>query len=481
MLEKNHPIPFIGRNAELKRIQAQLLAPSASLIVIKGRRRIGKSRLVLEAAAQCPFYSFSGLAPIAGIQAQTQRDHFARTLSQLSHAPNFSFSDWSDGFDHLARLIPLKPCILLLDEISWMGWQDPSFIPKLKDWWDRISQTPGLVLIICGSVSSWIEENILNSTAFFGRITYSITLQELSLAESVCLLEARGCRFSRYEQWMILALTGGVPWYLEQINKTLSATENIRQLCFEPEGPLVTEYDRIFVDLFSSRGEIYQHIVEALSEQMHSLASLSDTLNYARSGTLANYLKQLIASGFITAFSDWSLKTGKTGKQSLYRLTDNYLRFYLRFIKPNRTPISRGYFRNVSVLSLPGFDSLMGNHVENLLLHHHLDLLHLLQIPLSEVVMDGPYIQRTTARTKGCQIDYAVQTRTHHFYLCECKFSRGVLGVDVAETVQEKCRKLSVPRNMHVSPILFYSGELSAGLAASTFFYRMISIDLLLS
>ena len=162
---------FIGRKTELDRLKALYHKKGPGLVVIKGRRRIGKSRLIVEFAsnyARQRFWSFAGLAPQDGLTAQEQRDHFARQLSLMLKVPPMTFSDWSDAFEHLSAHIKAGD-IILFDEISWMGAKDLSFIPKLKAWWDK--QTIHILLVFCGSVSTWIEENILKSTAFFGRRT----------------------------------------------------------------------------------------------------------------------------------------------------------------------------------------------------------------------------------------------------------------------------------------------------------------------
>lgn len=167
--------------------------------MIKGRHRIGKSRLISEFAAmntEHKFWRFAGLAPQEGLRAQEQRDHFARQLSSLLKIPPMTFLDWSDAFEHLSLQVRSGD-IIFFDEISWIGAKDPTFIPKLKAWWDK--QMLRIMLVVCGSVSTWIEENILKSTAFFGRINLSLTLELLSIPESAELLRKIGLRLSSYD------------------------------------------------------------------------------------------------------------------------------------------------------------------------------------------------------------------------------------------------------------------------------------------
>ena len=125
---------FIGRKYELELLKSLHNKQTPSLVVVKGRRRIGKSRLIAEFArplSSCTFWSFAGLAPQDGLSAQEQRDHFARQFSLMLKIPPMTFADWSDALEHLSLHIKAGD-IILLDEISWMGVKDPTFIPKLK-------------------------------------------------------------------------------------------------------------------------------------------------------------------------------------------------------------------------------------------------------------------------------------------------------------------------------------------------------------
>lgn len=129
-------IPFIGRAEELSALKRFLRKKTASLIVVKGRRRIGKSRLIEEFAKDFTFYSFAGLAPTEETTAQSQRDEFARQLSEQTGLPEVKADDWSKLFLLLFEKIKRGRIILLFDEISWMGSEDPDFLGKIKNAWD---------------------------------------------------------------------------------------------------------------------------------------------------------------------------------------------------------------------------------------------------------------------------------------------------------------------------------------------------------
>lgn len=469
--------PFVGRDNELQRLEDLLKSNRACLAVIKGRRRIGKSRLVEEFGKGKDFFSFSGLAPVKGVKAQDQRDAFARQLATMVHLPPLTFTDWSDAFAHLSRNLREKPTVILFDEISWMGSKDPTFISKLKVWWDLVLQKhPNVILILCGSISTWIDKNIINSTAFFGRVSLYLELTELSIPQCRDLLNLQGFKGSDLDFFKILSVVGGVPWYLEQIQTHQSADENIKRLCFEKNGLLVYEFDRIFNDLFSSRGAIYKKIIKILSQGMKDRVTLQKSLAYPSSGSLTSHLKALEICGFITKHPEWSLKTGKPGKSTLYRLSDNYLRFYIHYIEPALTKIEQGSYLETPLSSLPGWEPMLGFQLENLLLKNRALIYRALGIHAQDIVMDNPYFQKASERKKGCQIDYLIQMHSNTLFVCEVKMRRRELGLEIIESMKSKIASLSLPKGFGLSPVLLHLGPISDALLSSRYFYRIIDI-----
>jgi len=468
---------FVGRKKELALLKTLDGSGQGKLVVIRGRRRTGKSRLAREFGKDRKFLEFAGLPPTDSVTAQDQRNIFASKLAENLQLPPLTFNDWYDAFLNLSHHIDKTPTVILLDEISWMGSKDPTFLPKLKVWWDTVCEKhPNLVVIICGSVSTWIEKNIINSTAFFGRISLSIDLEPLSLPESGLFLNKMGFKGSNYEIFKILSILGGIPWYLERINPRQMADANIRQLCFEKDSLLLREFDLIFHDLFNEAGSSCKKIIHILTNGMKTLEEIRQSLNFSRSGVLSTYMKNLITSGFVTQYYQWSLKTERLGKQSLYRLTDLYSRFYIKYIERHRLKIKRGTYENMEINKLPGWEGMMGLQVESLLLQNRPLLLKSLEISAADVVADNPYNQSPTARKKGCQVDYLIQTRTNNLFVCEFKFMRREIGVEIIEEVKEKIRRLSVPRGHAVVPVLFHLGGVSDLVHDKDYFYRVVDI-----
>ena len=468
---------FIGRKAELERLKGLYKKKTPSLVVVKGRRRIGKSRLISEFATKISttqtFWSFSGLAPEDGISAQEQRNNFGRQLALKLKIPPMTFQDWSDAFEHLMLHIRHGD-IIIFDEISWMGSKDPSFIPKLKAWWDK--QTTHMLLVFCGSVSTWIEENILKSTAFFGRINLTISLEPLSIPESAAFLRAIGMKLSAYDMYKLLSIVGGIPWYLEQFNPSLTADDNIKQLAFEKTGLLVTEFDHIFYDLFNGKGTTYKKILNALKDGIKTLSEIRQSIEFAHSGTLSEMMDHLIVAGFVIKQSLWSFKNANPLKQSLYRISDPYMRFYLKVIEPHANVIAEGGFDQLPLSTMPGFETHMGLQLEVLLLQNRPLLLQKLGISPVDIVRSGPYRQTKTTTQKGCQIDYLIQTKTNNLFICEFKFKRREIDSDIISEMQDKISRLKTPKGFAKIAVLFHLSGVTSAVATRSYFYRIIDI-----
>jgi len=472
---------FIGRKEELTTLKSLWGKKSASLVIIKGRRRIGKSRLVEEFGKDHKFYPFTGLPPTSHTTAKSQRDIFAKQLKS-NLGITVEEDNWWSLLQALAKETEKSKTIILFDEISWIGSKDPDFLGILKTVWDtHFKRNPQLILILCGSVSSWIEKNILSSTGFLGRISLTLTLEELSLPECNSFWGNQRHSTSPYEKFKVLAVMGGVPRYLEEIRPHLSAEDNIHDLCFNKNGILFDEFEKIFSDLFSSRSEIYKHIVNYLAEIKGDRNQIAKALKMEVGGVISSYLDDLEKAGFIARDFSWIIKDSKLSKLSHFRLSDNYLRFYLKYILPNKPKISSGIFKERSITSLPGWSSIMGYQFENLVLRNRRYLHKLLEIRPEDVLSEGPYFQRTTKRNSGCQIDYMIQTKFESLYVCEIRFSKHELKQDVIKEIKEKISHLKRPRYFSYRPILIHVNGVSEHLEDSDYFGKIINFSDFLS
>lgn len=466
---------FVGREEELSELNLLLNKKSASLVVINGRRRIGKSRLVREFGKKHKLYTLSGIPPNKNTTAQSQREEFARQLNSLFSLPGLKATDWGDLFTILAQQVSRKRIILLLDEITWMGSLDSDFLGKFKTVWDlNFSQNPNLIVILCGSVSSWIEENILNSKGFVGRISLKLHLKELTIIECNQFLNLLGYQAKPYERFKILSITGGVPRYIEEVQPRLGAEQNIKRLCFKASGILFNEFNEIFHDLFSNRSIFYKKIVELLVNGHLEFNEICEKLEQAKSGAMSLYLDVLMKAGFIRRDFTWNLKNNEESNLSHYRLSDNYVRFYLKYIEKNKERIANGHFNNRSLSSLPGWTSIIGLQFENLVLNTREFIWKKLNLMPEDIVSDNPFFQRKTSRTPGCQIDYLIQTRYNTLFACEIKFSKHEIKPEIISEMQEKLKKLSLPRGFSCFPVLIHVNGVQESVQDAGYFIGCI-------
>lgn len=465
---------FIGRYKQLSILKQLLSKKSASLAVIKGRRRIGKSRLAEEFSRLFhKAFLFTGLPPGAKITADHQRDEFIRQMRE-QQIPSSGNQDWGSLFHDLAQYAQSGRVLIVLDEITWMGSLDPAFLGKLKIAWDSyFKKNPKLILIISGSNSAWIEENILSKTGFFGRVSLRMMLEELPLYHCNEFWGSLKEKISSYEKLKILAVTGGVPRYLEEIHPELTAEENIYRMCYQREGVLFNEFDDIFSDLFQKRSHRYKEIISCLANGKTTIDEISIALSREKGGDLSDILRELTEDDFVSRDYSWNIKQGKIGKISQYRLRDNYLKFYLRYILPYRHRIEMD-----EMASLPtGWETILGFQFENLVINNRKILHRLLNIPANEIIMCNPYLQTAGKQRSKCQIDYMVQTRFNTLYICEIKFSKHEIDGQVIKEVQEKIEKLVIGKGFSIRPVLIHVNGVSDGVLAADFFANIVDFS----
>jgi uncharacterized protein len=192
-------------------------------------------------------------------------------------------------------------------------------------------------------------------------------------------------------------------------------------------------------------------------------------------------LHDLIAAGFIERFHTWSLRKAKSSSLSQFTISDNYIRFYLKYIAPNKENILRGSFENRPLGMTVGWETVMGLQFENLVIHNRSSLFDLLNIHPSEILCDGPYFQKATKSRSGCQIDYMIQTKYNTLYVCEIKFSRHPIQLTIIKEVQQKIANLDSRGGMSIRPILIHVNGIDEGVCEEGYFSEIIDFGQILS
>jgi hypothetical protein len=191
---------------------------------------------------------------------------------------------------------------------------------------------------------------------------------------------------------------------------------------------------------------------------------------------MSGYLEDLVETGYVTKDHTWNTKDGQVSNLCKFRLKDNYLRFYLKYIEPRLSQITK---RGSS--TPPAWTTIMGLQFENLVLNNFQDLYELLGINPAEVLQDNPYFQRATATHPGCQIDNLIQTKFNTLYVCEIKFSKEPIGPSVIKEVKQKIARISRPKGFSIRPVLIHVNGITDAVIESEFFASIVDFGQLLT
>ena len=472
---KRSMVMFIGRENALDQLNALLQKQTASLVTCRGRRRIGKSTLieVFAERSKSRFIKLEGRRPEKGLTNNDELATFAKQLANQTSIESTPPSNWLDAFRRIdSQINDSERTVVLLDEVSWMAYYDKSFASDLKMAWDNLfKKHKKLIFVVCGSVSTWIRENIVDNGAFLGRRSLDIVLKELPISDCVKFWGKAASRIDEREIIDVLSVTGGVPRYLEEINPSLSAFENIRRLCFMPNSILRTDFDEMFNDVISKEQDFSAQVLRCLADGSKTGTEISKILRVDKGGRVSAALRRLEEAGLVS--SDVSIKpeTGKPSREIRFRLRDNYSRFYIKYIEPMKRIIDDGAFDCVSLEALEGIETVLGLAFENLVVNNYRELIPLINLKGTLVTSAAPY-RRVGGNKKGCQIDLLIQTRRT---ICVVEIKRRQeIGREIINEVDNKIRAIERPSGVSARAALVYLGHLSPVVEADGYFDSII-------
>ena len=476
---------FFGRKDLIDQLSALFRKRVASLVTCRGRRRIGKSTLVEKFAEKerCRFIKIEGKRPAPGLTNADELATFARQLADQTGAERGTPADWPDAFRRLdGRIGDREKTVVLLDEVSWLAYYADGFADDFKIAWDNLfKKHDRLVLVLCGSVSSWIRENIIDNSAFFGRRSLDIIVPELPLADCAKFWGPAASRIAPREILDVLSVTGGVPRYLEEIDPGLSAFENIRRLCFCPNALLRTDFGEMFRDVVTRERDFSGSVLKCLSDGPRTAAEIEAALGIGKGGRVSAVLERLSEAGLSTGDEVTDPETGRRPKERRWRLRDNYSRFFLKYIEPSAGAIDSGAFEITGLDTLEGIDSIFGLAFENLVVNHVRDLLPLLNLRGALVLSAAPYQRRGTSGARGragVQIDLLLQTRRT---VCVVEVKRkGEIGREIIDETDGKLKALKLPAGVSARAALVYEGHLAPIVEADGYFDSIVPFHRLL-
>ncbi|RYZ45755.1 MAG: ATP-binding protein [Sphingobacteriales bacterium] len=433
----------IGRKEEQQLLLDVLKSRSAGLVAVYGRRRVGKTYLIRNVYADRMVFELTGMygAPLRDQLLQFSRSMQKATGSKLALKPPDS---WAEAFGALEQFLESqskrKKLVVFLDEFPWLDGRKSGFLSAFEHFWNSwASKQQHIVVAVCGSAASWMIRNLVNSKGgLHQRITQKIRLLPFTIAETEMYIRSLGSSIDRYQVLQLYMALGGIPEYLNHIRKGESASTIIQKICFAKDGLLTGEFSNLYNSLFE-KAENHLKTVRALAGKPSGLTrqEIIDQCGLSSGGRTTEMLDELEQSGFIQALVPYEKMT----KDAVYRLTDEYSLFYLRFMDKRGTKqdwarISEGNTYRV----------WCGMAYEAVCLKHIAQLKNALGLKGKET-LEGTwrFVPAKGADAKGAQIDLLIDRSDHTINICEIKFYAEELTIDKAYAAELR-QKLDVFR-----------------------------------
>ena len=425
---------FIGREVELKLLENEYQKKYSSFIAVYGRRRIGKTELVNHFidSKKSSYFSVTG-AYNGGLKLQL--DNFANKLHLSFGCDTPVFEKWNDAFLCLQKEIENyakkkksmsvnAKFTIFIDELPWLAeMRNNGFKSSLSLFWnDFVSKRTDVCLIVCGSATSWIIDNILEDKgSLANRVTAIVHLKAFDLAETKLFLKSQGHKHLSDKSILdIYIALGGVAHYLKLLDPKESFVQNIQRLFFSQNGVLRTEYNHLFRSLFKNH-KAHEIIIKYLSSTWSgmTLKLLSEKKGLQAGSVLQKALRELEESGFLVKRKRYNQKS----RDTLYSICDSFIFFFTKWV--DQTAIvdlmqNRHYFQKI--FSSQSYKVWSGFSFENICHERLFEIKNALNI--AGVISHSYYwSEKIELRGKnGAQIDILLKRDDNVINLIECKY-----------------------------------------------------------
>ena len=439
---------LIGRENEKRQLLALAGKDESQFCAVYGRRRVGKTFLIRETFNGNFTFQHTGLA---NSTMGDQLDEFKESLKTYGLKNCKTPKNWREAFRMLASLLensPDKKKIVFVDELSWMDTPKSNFISALEHFWNSwASMRKDIVLIVCGSATSWIVSKIVkNYGGLHNRLTAQIYVRPFNLYECEKFCAAANMEFSRYDILEFYMALGGIPYYWNFINRELSVSQNIDKMFFDEASPLRNEFVSLYSSLFKNP-EPHLAIVMALGEKKAGMTrseilaetKLSDNQVFSR------VLEELEQCTFIRKYYAYQKKT----KDVVYQLIDNYTLFYYRYILKNAKRSEHFYSSSEGTAVR---NSWSGLAFERVCFWHINQIKQKLGISGVGAGVNS-WFTKPTELYDGAQIDLLIDRDDKVINICEIKFCKDNYLIDKAysENLRRKVSTFQLATNTNKS------------------------------
>ena len=433
---------LIGRIAEKKILSEALASSSLELLAVFGRRRVGKTFLIRSVFQKQLIFELSG---VHNANASEQLLNFSKAIADAlgSGLTPAAPRNWTEAFWQLrefaAPILKKRKAVIFLDEFPWLSSHKSGFLSAFEYFWNQwASQQPNLIVAICGSAATWMIKKVVNSKGgLHNRLTRKIRLLPFTLHETEQYLKSNNIHMDRYQMLNIFMAMGGVPHYLKELKKGESANQAIDRLCFTKDGLLSTEFANLYRSLFEN-ADRHISVVKALADKPSGLTrnEIIEECNLQSGGTTSLLLEELAESGFITPH----LPFQKNANQSIYKLSDEYSLFYLKFIEHSRATGAGTWLKKSSTSS---WRSWSGYAFEGICMKHTDNIKQALGI--SGVFTETSAWRHSPKDGNGAQVDLLLDRADNVISICEMKFSNAEFAIDKTYATELK-NKLDIFR-----------------------------------
>jgi hypothetical protein len=465
---------FVGRTEQIKKLQEIGAGSEAKILVVHGRRRVGKTELIEQVFRNRRILKFEGLENLPDV---AQQQEFLRRLSRYTGNQLYNqltLSGWQQIFELLAEQTKNGEWTIFLEELQWMANYKTDLLSQLKPVWDNnFRRNPKLLLILCGSSPSFMVNKVIMSKALYGRSMHQLSLKPFSISEICNFLGSK----SKIVGLDTELLVGGSPAYIQRLAQESSIYLGFCKNACSQDSYFLGEIDKIFLSTLA-KNHFYRKIINFLAlERFASRKEIFKKLKITSGGTNSLLLEDLELSTLINSYS--TLGSKENSKLTRYEISDSYLQTYYRFLKPQLKEIIQGKFEKSAekLLPLDRLAKMFGYGFERWCRKNAHKIAEILGF--SDVPYDfGPFYNRSTQKTStGYQLDLVFKRADKTFTICEVKYLNKRLGLDVAREFNKKLELFSAPKNFRVQKILITVNDYHKDLATYPNFDRVLRFE----
>ena len=419
---------MIGRKRELSLLQECRDADRSRLVVVYGRRRVGKTFLIREAFGYSFTFTHTGIED--GTYAEQLGGFWNSTREQFNLDAERP-KNWMEAFELLKKGLSQshdERKSIFIDELPWMDTRRSGFVKAIASFWNGwASARKDIVMVVCGSAAAWMTKKILqNRGGLFNRANRTIYLEPFTLAECEEYMGSNDMPMSRKDITLAYMAFGGAPYYWTLLERDKSVEQNFDILFFSKNAPLAIEFKRLYRSVFESP-EPYIAVVSTLGTRKAGLTReeiVHSTPNVNNDGTLTEILENLELSGFVRRYS----ATGKIKRDSIYQLIDNYTLFYFQFIRDYAGKDESHWSHMRQDQRRVVWEGLA---FERICLQHTRQIKSALGIS-GVATEESAWVKHADSNEGGAQVDLVIQRGDRVTNLCEMKFASGEYEISAA-------------------------------------------------